>query len=87
MKYLPLFHHFKAIYQFPKHRICLVKIVANASLNIKITRYRFSGTSKHRSGLLSALMISNVHSGHEERGLSDIKVDHFIRNLICNRMQ
>ena len=34
MKYLPLFHHFKAIYQFPKHIICLVKIVANASLKI-----------------------------------------------------
>jgi hypothetical protein len=50
VKYLPLFHHFKAIYQFPKHRICLVKIVTNASLNIKITGYRFSGTSKHRSG-------------------------------------
>jgi hypothetical protein len=32
MKYLPLFHHFKAIYQFPKHIIVLVKIVANASL-------------------------------------------------------
>ena len=32
VKYLPLFHHFKAIYQFPKHIICLVKIVANASL-------------------------------------------------------
>ena len=31
MKYLPLFHHFKAIYQFPKHIIFLVKIVANAS--------------------------------------------------------
>jgi hypothetical protein len=26
-----LFHHFKAIYQFPKHIIFLVKIVANAS--------------------------------------------------------
>jgi hypothetical protein len=34
VKYLPLFHHFKAIYQFPKHIIVifLVKIVANASL-------------------------------------------------------
>jgi hypothetical protein len=32
VKYLPLFHHFKAIYQFPKHIILLVKIVANASL-------------------------------------------------------
>jgi hypothetical protein len=32
VKYLPLFHHFKAIYQFPKHIIFLVKIVANASL-------------------------------------------------------
>jgi hypothetical protein len=27
-----LFHHFKAIYQFPKHIIVLVKIVANATL-------------------------------------------------------
>jgi hypothetical protein len=33
VKYLPLFHHFKTIYQFPKHIIFLVKIVANASLN------------------------------------------------------
>ena len=32
MKYLLLFHHFKAFYQFPKHIIVLVKIVANASL-------------------------------------------------------
>jgi hypothetical protein len=31
VKYLPLFHHFKAIYQFPKHIIVLDKIVANAS--------------------------------------------------------
>jgi AAA15 family ATPase/GTPase len=34
VKYLPLFHHFKAIYQFLKHIIFLVKIVANAPLNI-----------------------------------------------------
>ena len=34
MKYLPLFHHFKAIYQFPKHIIFWVKIVANASLKV-----------------------------------------------------
>jgi hypothetical protein len=33
VKYLPLFHHFKAIYQFPKHIKLLVKIVANAPLN------------------------------------------------------
>ena len=33
VKYLPLFLHFKAIYQFPKHILFLVKIVANASLN------------------------------------------------------
>jgi hypothetical protein len=32
VEYLPLFHHFKAIYQFPKHILLLVKIVANASL-------------------------------------------------------
>jgi len=43
--------------------------------------------SKHRSGLLSALRTYNVHSGHEKNGLSDIKVDNLIRNLICNRMQ
>jgi hypothetical protein len=34
VKYLPLFHPFKAIYQFPKHNFFLVKIVANASLRI-----------------------------------------------------
>ena len=34
VKYLPLFHHFKVIYQFPKHIILLVKIVANASLSL-----------------------------------------------------
>jgi hypothetical protein len=33
VKYLPSFHHFKAIYQFPKHIFVLVKIVANASLS------------------------------------------------------
>jgi hypothetical protein len=32
-KYLPLFHHFKAVYQFPKHIFFFVKIVANASLD------------------------------------------------------
>jgi hypothetical protein len=32
VKCLPLFHHFKAIYQFPKHIIVLVKMVANAAL-------------------------------------------------------
>jgi len=35
VKYLPLFHHFKAIYQFPKHIMFLVKIVANAPLSLK----------------------------------------------------
>ena len=34
MKYLPLFHHFKAIDQFPKHIILLVKIVAKAALTM-----------------------------------------------------
>ena len=37
VKYLPLFHHFKAIYQFPKHIIFLVKIVANAPLSVLTT--------------------------------------------------
>jgi hypothetical protein len=47
VKYLPLFHHFKAIYQFPKHIIVLVKIVANASLskNISIQKPIFSGSN------------------------------------------
>ena len=34
VKYLSLFHYFKAIYQFPKHIIGLVKIVANKNNNI-----------------------------------------------------
>jgi hypothetical protein len=34
VKYLPLFHHFKAIDQFPKHIIVFVKIVANAPLSL-----------------------------------------------------
>jgi len=34
VRYLPLFHHFKAIYQFPTHLFC-VKIVANAPLNVR----------------------------------------------------
>ena len=42
LKYLPLFHHFKAIYQFPKHIIFLIKIVANASLTIFIPQYNNS---------------------------------------------
>ena len=32
VNYLPLFHYFKAIYQFPKNIIVLVNIVANDSL-------------------------------------------------------
>jgi hypothetical protein len=34
VKYLPLFHNFKAIYQFPKHIFVFVKIVANAPLSV-----------------------------------------------------
>ena len=37
VKYLPLFHHFKAIYQFPKHIIFFGQnrsIVANAYLSL-----------------------------------------------------
>jgi hypothetical protein len=34
VKYLPLFHHFKAIYQFPKHIMFLVKIVDNTALTM-----------------------------------------------------
>jgi hypothetical protein len=42
LKYLPLFHHFKAIYQLPKHIIFLIKIVANASLTIFMPQYNNS---------------------------------------------
>ena len=45
MKYLPLFHHFKAIYQFPKHIFFVVKIVANASLK----KYMYVSTLKIRN--------------------------------------
>jgi hypothetical protein len=38
VKYLPLFHHFKTIYQFPKPIIFWVKIVANASLRLLLER-------------------------------------------------
>jgi hypothetical protein len=41
MKYLPLFHHFKAIYQFPKHIIFLVKIVAINYLQLYIFLLEF----------------------------------------------
>jgi hypothetical protein len=35
LKHNILFHHFKAIYHFPKHIILLVKIVANTSLTLR----------------------------------------------------
>jgi hypothetical protein len=44
VKCLPLFHNFKAIYQFPKHIILLVKIVANASLMTCLDGQRFFET-------------------------------------------
>jgi hypothetical protein len=47
--YLPLFYHFKAIYQFPKHIIFLVKIVANASLR------------KSRNKIFCRLLTANLH--------------------------
>jgi hypothetical protein len=36
VNYLPLFHHFKVIYQFPKHIMFLVKFVANAALKLEL---------------------------------------------------
>jgi hypothetical protein len=42
VKYLPVFHHFKAIYQFPKHIMFLVKIVANASLSNREWKRRWN---------------------------------------------
>jgi hypothetical protein len=58
VKHLPLFHHFKAIYQFPKYKLFLVKIVANAALikqkyihNPNIIKLKNSMTSKNRTEL------------------------------------
>ena len=45
VKQLPLFHHFKAIYQFPKHIIFLVKIIANAPLSVNLDSLSCSFTS------------------------------------------
>jgi hypothetical protein len=42
VKYLPLFYHFKAIYQCPKHIIVWVKIVANASLKLETFTLKLS---------------------------------------------
>ena len=49
VKYLPLFYHFKAIYQFPKHIIFLVKIVAKSFFFffIKTTYSIFTGSKCH----------------------------------------
>ena len=44
VKYLVLFYHFKAIYQFPKHIIRLVKIVTNVSLSIMTSLISWSET-------------------------------------------
>ena len=63
MKYLPLFHHFKAIYQFPKHNV-LVKIVANAPLSLQthtIFKVQIGGV------LVSVLTTSVVERGFEFR--------------------
>ena len=56
VKYLPLFHHFKAIYQFPKHIIFLVKIVANASL----TYFRSINFSSFYNSLLDFTTVWTV---------------------------
>ena len=63
VKYLPLFHHFKAIYQFPKHIILLVEIVANTSLNCVCEIYRWVITGKGKcedtKGATRGLVYSN----------------------------
>ena len=67
VKYLPLFHHFKAIYRFPKHIIFLVKIVANASLIIVfvvifwMSRYRFSSSVQNTCTCIYNLSPLNKH--------------------------
>ena len=62
MKYLPLFHQFKAIYQFPKHIIFWVKIVANAPLKIEIsyTKYMCTFSLKFCSKFCHVLQDNNT---------------------------
>ena len=67
MKYLPLFHHFKAIYQFSKHIIFLVKIVANA---FKI----FSISSSDRSANLDVANFVFSKRYTDNRQSRDIRV-------------
>jgi len=57
VKYLPLFHHFKAIYQFPKHIIFLVKIVANAPLNFIILQTQFQKFTGAVVAVLGAVLL------------------------------
>jgi len=60
--------------------IIFAELISGAlfQLDYFFCRSLYNGTSKYRSGLLSALMTYNVHSGHEKKGLSDIKWDHLI---------
>ena len=60
VKYLPLFHHFKAIYHFQNIYFFLVKIVANASLNCVCEIYRWVITGKGFSFLKKSLKIPKV---------------------------
>jgi hypothetical protein len=39
VKYLPLFHHFKAIYQFSKHIICNLFLLYIKVLSLKSKKY------------------------------------------------
>jgi hypothetical protein len=74
VKYLPLFHHFKAIYQFPKHKFFWVKIVAkyNFIVNILI-QYGYSHSNEifstitfvYNYQLLSINFIAHFHIAYQ----------------------
>ena len=63
MKYLPLFHHFKAIYQFPKHIFVLVKIVANASLSNREWKLKWNDAPVQEDKQNSNKLVKHFHDG------------------------
>jgi hypothetical protein len=70
-----LFHHFKSIYQFPKHIIFLVKIVANASLRkYLVTQLTFSH-KEYEVGCMEVWLIQFTLLKISHKYLRKIKFD------------
>jgi hypothetical protein len=75
VKYLPLFHHFKAIYQFPKHIMFLVKIVANASLSNREWKLRWNDAPVQEDK--KQLIASNKFVKHFHDGVLNVNIQNF----------